>query len=505
MAIESEDKLLFRPKGDRLVTGSIFSLIAMITTRVATIFNAIVIIRVLGPADYGVLSIVILTISLASIAANFQTPQALVKFLASTSNDRPEETNRLLGAGFALTIFSTVLTLIVLVILTPILAFSVYNDSRLEWLLLLALISLVLSSIFSPLLSTFRAFERIKELGIRNTVASLLSIPSTLILVFYFKLEGAVMAMVLNAVIAIIVNLALLRNIWTSRRLKLEIPRTRSVYLKIANFAIPAFFSSVVVAALFWFCGTLLSNGGAWFVELGRYSAGYGLAGYILFISASIAVPLVPMISRLNQEDPKDMPGFVIRTLRVGAFLTLPLTLILIAMPEPFLRILYGSPFVAGATVVRFVAPAIFLASIANLVGSGMAGTGQMKSALLLNLIWAIPLAIMAITFIPIWRENGLAFAIFVAYAIQFTSTLAFIKFSWHVELKLLAPLLLIALIAIPTATLISFYVGLGRLLLAVIFITAVFIAGLSVMSKRELEVLGQPFSKFFSRFSRRD
>ena len=127
-----------RPRAVRLASGSMFSLASIVATRAASVVNAIVIIRVLGPNDYGVLSIVTLTMSVMLLVATFQIPAALVKYLSDMPRDRQDEASRLISSGLLLTSIATALAMLAIIILAPILAFSVYGDSRLQLLLLVA-------------------------------------------------------------------------------------------------------------------------------------------------------------------------------------------------------------------------------------------------------------------------------------------------------------------------------------------------------------------------------
>jgi O-antigen/teichoic acid export membrane protein len=490
-------------KGDKLASGSAFSFVSTVTTRLATVVNSIIIIRVLTQNDYGVLSIVILTINLAAVFTTFQTPSALVKFLAAVPHDKPEEASRLLGAGFVLTLISTALTVSALAIIGPLLAVNLH-DSRFVWLLLVASISMAMSAISSPFFATFQGFEKIKELGLRNSVSALLSIPSTVVFVVFLSLQGAILAMIVSTVISIFVNIALLRRIWITRRLKLTIPRERSIYGRIAEYALPAVVSSVVVTLVLWFCNSLLASiDRGNFTHVGLYSAGSGLAGYLLIISGAVGVPLVPIVSKFHQEKPDGLSTFMVRTLRVGAFLTLPPALILMALPEPFLRTLYGAAYTTAAPVLRLAAPAIYIASVGSYVGYGIAGTGQMRMGLLLNVIWGVPMVVISIVLAPTMREIGLAIAILVAYIIQFAATLAFAKYSWSVDIRQLTVTLLIAAISLPAAGFISLYSGVPRFLLALALVATVIFAGLYTMSPRELDVLAQPIRRMFARIRR--
>lgn len=485
------------------MSGSISAFAATVVSRVAVVINSIVTIRVLGPNDYGVLNIVTLLFSFVAIFATFQISTALVKFLAAVPPSNSEEASRLIGTGFVLTIISTAISVSVILVLTPFLALSVYGDSRLEWLIPVACIGTVLSAFASPFLSTFQGFERIKEMSLRSMAYSILTIPITIILVTLLGLTGALLGMIASGMLSLAVNFTLLRSIWRSRRLRFNFNLDHATRRKILAYALPAFSSSAIVTACLLFSNSLLKDVRSW-VEVGQFAAGFGLGGYLQFISAAIGLPLIPIVSKLHSESPEDLPQFMMRTYRVVMFIALIPTLLLIAMPEPFLRILYSSAYVGAADVVRLMAPAFYLGSLGSIVGYGMYGTGQMWGALLLNGLWAIPFVILTIILVPVWGDIGLSTAVLISYAVLAMVALAFSKYSWSVEVRHLGSIFLIAAVSFPVAEFLSLVTGSWlRFMFAAMLATAVFIVGYLTLSEREKEVLTAPLRRVVAVFRR--
>jgi len=484
-----------RTKAERLAFGSAFSFVSMLVVRMTTLVNSIVLVRVLGLYDLGVYSIVVLTVSLASVLASFGVPQSLVKFLSETQPDRTDDAGRLLGAGVMITMAATSLAASALALVSPLLA-SVYNESRVESLLLIGVIGLVLNSLLSPAVATFQGFELIRELGVRNMVSAVLSVPTTLALVIVWGLEGAVLATVLNSAAAILVNVSLLRNVWRRRELSLVLPHEPIVYGKILGYAVPTVVASLLVTPVLWFTSTYLATEAS-FAEVGRYSVGYSLASYLLFIPTAIGVPLVPIISRLDRTKPVELPPFLVRTLRVGAFLLVPPTLLVMALPAGFLALVYGAGSVSAAPVVRVLAPALFLAGVSSIVGFGIAGKGRMWDGLLLNLSWAMVFLIGSLILVPAEAAIGLSFAYLAAYIAHFAAAMAYTKYRLSAGLRPLAMPLAIA--GISFAILAASSVLLAdpwRDPLMVEFVIAVTVVECLALSRRELEVLSGPLRK---------
>jgi len=483
-------------KATRMEKGTLFSLFALIVTRLATVVNSIIMVRTLGPNDFGIYSIVLLTLSVVAIFATFGVPQAIVKFLSALSLEETQRASRLFGAGLALTVSATALTVSAAILLAPFLGVSLYGSPSVSQLLIVALLGLVINSVISPAASLFQAFERIREMSIRNVGTAILSISVTLPLVVLYGLSGAVWATVINSGLAVFVNLSLLRGLWRHKRLELVIPRSPSEYREILNYALPAFAGGLLVTPALWFGSTLLISAGT-FVDLGQYSAAFGLSSYLLFIPSAIGIPLVPILSRLDRLEPGDFSTFLTKTFRVSTFLLLPPGLILLAFPDVFLGFLYGSEFVDAAPLVRLMVPAVFLAGVTSIFGYGIAGTGRMWHGLLLNVTWGIALIMLSILLVPASLARGLATSYLVAYGLLFVEAFLYARRTWFLNPRdLTPPMLLASLSLFGVEGVASLLFDPWRVPATITMIAAAVLAEFALMSRREAQVLSEPIRR---------
>lgn len=485
-----------KTKAERMAAGSVFTFVSMVVIQLAAIANSIVIIRALGLFNVGIYSIITLTISAVSLVATFGIPASLVKFLAEVPLDRSEEASRLLRAGVVMTTWATCISTVALIILSPLFAI-LFNQPQIPTLLLIASVGMVLNALLTPMLAMFQAYELIRERGIRNMIAGTLSVPVTVALVLIWGLPGAVAAAAVNGVVTMLVNLTLLRTVWAGRKLTWGIPPDHRARGKLLGYAVPALLGGLLVTPVLWFTNTFLATQAS-FGEVGRYSIGQGLASYLLFIPTAIGVPLIPIVSRLDRSNSTEFSPFLMRTLRVGAFLLIPAALILIGFPEPLLALFYGAGSATAAPIVRIVAPAVFLAGVSSIVGSGIAGKGRMWEGLILNLYWAVVLFVGSLILIPSAAGVGLAFAYLMAYIAHFVGVMAYIRYSWRLSLRPLALPLLVAFTSFAamqaTGTLLM---SPWRAPVAIAIIVAATLVEVTTMSQRELEVMVEPLRKF--------
>jgi O-antigen/teichoic acid export membrane protein len=284
-----------------------------------------------------------------------------------------------------------------------------------------------------------------------------------------------------------------LRRILRAHGLSLKGPSEFRAYRKVFGYALPALVGALLVSPVLWFTNTLLATWTS-FAELGKYSVAYGLANYLLFIPTAIGIPLVPIVSRLDRFKPHEFPPFLVRTMRIGAFLLIPPTILLVGFPGAFLELRYGGGFAAAAPIVRVLAPAVLLAALSGIVGYGIAGTGRMWEGLLLNLAWAVVLVTMSLVLVPSESARGLAFAFFAAYLVHFGTVLAYIRRTWSVRLgDLLAPLAIAATSVGLVMLVSSFLPEPWRTPAAIGLILGTVGVEYRSMSRREIEVLSEP------------
>lgn len=479
-------------KADRMAVGTVTSLTSTVVTRAAAVVNSIIVIRALGVNDVGVFAIIGLILAVASMTSTAGTPSAVVKFIAEPTHDESRDFGRLLGASLVLTAVATVGTVVVLVIIAPNLADSVYRDPRMYGLILVGLVGGVIGALSSPFFSMFQGLERIKEMNIREMAVSLASVIVTYLLVQTYAILGAVLVGVAMAVTAIAIKGPLLRRIWDRYDIRVSIPRDRQSYKQIMNFAFPALASAFLISPILWFTSSLLATDWS-FVELGEYSAAFGLAGYVLLISSAIGVPMVPLVSRLSKENSTLVADFLLKTFRITTFLTLPPAIVLIAYPAPFVRLVYGSQYTGAAALVPYLGPAMVLASLSGVVGYGIAGLGRMWDGFSLNLLWAIVVVLLSVWLVPTNGAEGLAAAFLGAYSVHFVGALVYLRSRWSISARALSAPLALVFIATLGAILAYQLPRPWNLIAAFGEAAAVVAAELLVMSSRERDVVLQP------------
>src|SRR3989442_1179275 len=154
------------------------------------------------------------------------------------------------------------------------------------------------------------------------------------------------------------------------------------------------------------------------FVDLGNFAVASSLAAVIGLVPSAMGVPLFPTLSSLNVSDPKRGRSLVPRAMRITAFVSVPIVVIVIIFAQEIIGVAYGPQFSGASPLLAILATSALIASITGVVGSQIAGSGQMWLGLEINLAWVTAVISSAAALIPRLGAVGASLAILTGYAV---------------------------------------------------------------------------------------
>jgi len=174
----------------------------------------------------------------------------------------------------------------------------------------------------------------------------------------------------------------------------------------------------------------------AYFMDVravGYYVISVVIVEKLWMIPNSLATVLFPRISAI---DSKEANHVTCKTSRHTLIVVFALSLLLLVLARPLIRLLFGHAFLPSVEPLIFLLPGVVALSYAKILTSDLAGRGRPEFGTLaafVSLTINIPLNLFLI---PIWGIAGAAFASSVAYALaSLIVTIAFIKItgvSWR-------------------------------------------------------------------------
>jgi len=407
----------------RVAMASGITLLSLVTVKVMTLINSIVLARLLQPTDFGMYSVVVNLQNVVWTIAAFGIPVALAKSISEFRNTDRVLSERIGSALLILLLVSSTVSAIGLLLLADIVANNLYHDEGLVWVIRLSAIPVILGTLNLGLSSVLQGCQSIRRLAEINAVAAAVTPPIAFLSVSEYGLVGAIVALTLsNAASSILLYVQVRRTISLSfskgRSLLADRPRFRSLM----HFTIPAFISNLLVIPAYWIAKSVLALDSG-FGSVGEFQIAESLSQIIMVLPVAMSIPLLPMISEQSALNPEAVGRTSEGLLRIVMFLALPLSIIIMPFLQPAIGILYGGDYSAAYIPVLLMFASSTFIAVASVLSNVFMGIGRMWDMLLMNLIWLIVFLSTLFVFVPKGNATGLA----STYAVSYVALLLFL------------------------------------------------------------------------------
>jgi O-antigen/teichoic acid export membrane protein len=365
----------------------------------------------LGTTLYGTWSLIAVTVSLIVPFAMLGFGTSIVRFLAAETNIGKIRNDFfsacvivfISGAAFSLLLF----------FLSDYLAVSIFKDTGAASYIRLASVLVLLNSLHTVVLAFFRMRRRIGLYSILNLFYSALQVGLiTAAILLGYKLNGVIVVVIINGVLF---NLATLLIIL--RQVGFQLPRFSHMksYLK---WGVPL----TPNAAILWIINVSDKYMVSYFLGIssaGIYSAAYAIGNYASFALMPLGIVLYPTISKTYDEGNREETAKYLKySFKYLMMLAIPSAFGLSILAKPLLKILTTPEFIAGSTVVPWVASGVVLfcfyqmgIHIIHLVGKTRITVRLLGTAAALNIGFNLLL-------IPRMGIAGAAIATLIAYGV---------------------------------------------------------------------------------------
>ncbi|OYP44145.1 flippase [Prevotella sp. P4-98] len=150
---------------------------------------------------------------------------------------------------------------------------------------------------------------------------------------------------------------------------------------------------------------------------VGYYTAATNLSHVLLYTVTSLGAVLLPRSSNLIKNNKIDeFSRLSYKAYRVVLILSCPITFGVICLAEPLIHLFCGSGFDPAIITLRIISPIIIIIGISNIVGMQVLyPLGKIKIVTISTCVGAALNFICNIIYIPIYSQNGAAFATVLA------------------------------------------------------------------------------------------
>jgi len=365
----------------------------------------------LGTTLYGTWSLINVTVSLIVPFAMVSFGMSIVRFLAA-EKDKGRIREDFLSACSIVFISGMVFS-VVLFFLSDFLAASIFKDPGSSTYIRLASVLILLNSLHTLPLAFFRMRRRIGLYTILNLSYQAFQVGLIVLFILLgYKLTGAITALIISGILFNVVTLLIVL-----RQIGFHKP-TFSNMKSYLRWGVPL----TPNAAILWIIHVSDRYMVSYFLGVaaaGIYSAAYVIGNYASFALAPLGAVLYPTISKSYDEgNLSKTRNYLSYSVKYLMMIAIPSAFGLSILAKPLLQRLSTADFVAGSTVVPFVAFGAVLycffqvcVYIIHLVGKTRITVGLLSVAAVLNVVFNLLL-------IPRIGILGAAVATLVAYGV---------------------------------------------------------------------------------------
>jgi len=335
-------------KNINLTTKSIgIMFIATSVVNITNFFYHIIMGRLLGPSEYGVLTSIISFLFISSaIMATVQTTSARYASVHMAQDSIVKIKSFFYSITKRLLVFSVVIFIVIIVLLNKITSFlkidSIYPIIFLG-------IMIIEGSLISVGRGTLQGIKKFKSLGINSVLEVLLKLILGIILVYFgFKANGAIFGFMLATLLSYLFIFLPLRNVLIKK-----IDSGIDSKVDIREFYKSIFFIliSTIIFSLISYTDIILVKHFFSSSDTGFYSAAAQIGRIILFFPGAVGVVIFPRLSeKYTKKENINITFF--KGSAIIALISVGFLIVYYFFPEFLMNLIYGSKYLAASGLI---------------------------------------------------------------------------------------------------------------------------------------------------------
>jgi len=458
----------------------------------------------LGPQGVGVLSVLNHFHVVAAALIGLGLGTGIVKYVSSFNHVGDEQAvQKVLSNSFQITFLPSFMVLAVSVLISSQLSNWMLSDRSYSLFIIIYAVSFPLAVFPTTTNSFLQGLKRIKPLAKINVLRSSISLLFIIPLVYFFRLKGAVMSVVIITTVHLLLNTYYLRK-----------EKSRYSVIKWQPF------DADLLKKLFQYGATSLLVGSAYYLSHlllkiiivnslglemnGIYQPIWALTmTYLTLVLSSMSAYSYPRLCELDSI--RDINEELNGILRVAVLLITPAMFFLLLARRPVIQILYSSEFLAATKYMPIQILGDFFKVLFWSVGMYLLPTRRLMAFIWLNLLQDIVMVLLAYLLVDKYQLYGIAASFALSYLIGFFALYWYsrkqMRFGFWTKNRML---LLASFGALLIITAVERYLSLGQHIVIVSIIIVLW-ALLSIKKDEVLQLKDYISEKLFKNLSSSD
>ena len=336
------------PMIKKIFSNTIWLLIGNSIGRLAMFLANIFAARLLSQEAYGQFAMIRSTISSLEGLISGTLGSTVIKEVAKEDDNL--KISKLLSTVFIINFILSLFLITILVINTELIIAKFFMSSKEMTIGLYIGIMILISSTFSTLTQNILiGFEKFKRLSTLSIITSFISIPIIFILIYFFKLNGALIGVVFYF------SLDFLLKFFYYKKLDIkyifDLIDFKTQVKRISIFVFPLFLAFLVNGFSFWYARVLVVNETKSFEEIAIFDAAFQWLTVIMIITRATTNVTLPKLSKLISNKKEKSKLFYIGLI-INIIISVIISIIFIIMSK-FIMSIYGESYIKGYDILE--------------------------------------------------------------------------------------------------------------------------------------------------------
>lgn len=401
----------------KLIKTSFFSAIITFIRIISGFLSGKIVAMYTGPAGVALIGQFTNFISIVLTFANGAINSGVIKYTAEYEEDEIK-LKKLFSTSIRISVFCSMVFGTILVTLSSYITYILFKSDLYYNPIRVLGITIILYSLNSLLISILNGLKEIKKYTIVNTIGSIIALIFTVILVFYYKIQGALYALVLTQSIVFFISLiCVLKSSWF-RWSYFSQSFDKDIAVKLSQFSLMTIVSMLCAPVAQIVLRNLLIS------KLGVDSAGYwqGMMrisdGYLMLVTTSLSTYYLPKLSALKSN--KELRVEIFQGYKIILPFVFICCLAIYLLRFFIINLLYTSDFQSMSNLFFYQLLGDFFKIAAWLLAFLMMAKSMTKIFVISEVIFSISYILLSFLCVNLFQLKGIAIAFAINYFFYF-------------------------------------------------------------------------------------
>lgn len=397
-----------------------WSAIATILYRGSLLASMMMVARIIGKEEFGIVGVIQSSITLFESVAIFGMSTTAAKYIAEYRAGARHKIHRIISLTRASSLIMGGSFAVALYYAAPFLAVEYLNKADLEPYLRFSAFIVGLNTFNSIQNGVLVGFEEFKSIAVINLYLGFFAIIFVVSGAYYLGVSGVLDGLLLVALVSTLGNMIYIRRVVCREGVLRKFSIFKEDFLIFVKFSVPSMLAGLLYAPVTWIGTSMLVHQPNGYSYMGVFNAANQWFSILLFVPTVVANTLLPNFSsKVGSQDIEGLKIAVSSATKLLIAVVLPFSII-IGIASPQIMRAYGAEYIDGAMVLIFIAASAAFASVQNMFGFALAAVNKIWLHTAANLIWASVYLLCAKILIEAHYEAvSLAMATAIAYFIK--------------------------------------------------------------------------------------